>query len=394
LQAAIHQAGETGKSVIACTGVFEENVVLRGDAVPDLFGGFDCSSGWRRTDGRTTVRPVTGIPLRIDAVSTGVLVEGFEFEAADAIEPGESSVAAIVTRSEDVVLTGVRLAAGNGADGANGAPAPMPSEGTADSGNAAQQLLGASAKLCTCGTTSSRGGGGGDGGAFPQGGEDGLPELGAGMSGAVYGEDGTTLLDCARGGGGTRGADAPLSPPGESALDPGSFTEDGAWVPAPGAPGPVGVPGQGGGGGRGGPTGGGGGGGCGGCGGEGGKPGQGGGGSFGAIVFESVVAIVHSEIETRSGGRGGAGAPGQDGQPGGPGGDDVGNGCYGGDGGTGGKGGGGGGGAGGSSVGILLRAGTLVDSGTTFVLGEPGDGGPSADPSGAAGIVGQSSDAY
>lgn len=377
LSAALLRAANERKRVIACSGVFDENLELSADRFADIFGGFDCTDAWSPTDGRTTVRPAAGIPLRIDGVLNAVQIQRFEFEARSASSPGESSVAALITHSEEVVLWRVRLSAGNGADGLPGESPGEASEGPATQGTAATDLTGAGSVSCACGSGYTRGGGGGDGGTegFAGAGEPGRPMLGAGDGGALYAEDEVTLADCGWGGGGKRGADGPQSESGSNAAEHGAFTAEGFWEAAKGEPGFEGACGQGGGGGRGGPSGGGGGGGCGGCGGLGGGGGQGGGGSFGLIAFASRITVAESEIETRAGGDAGKGALGDAGQTGGLGGSGAASGCSGGEGGTGAAGGAGGGGAGGLSAGILHAQSNIQYPEVTFSTGIGGAGG-------------------
>jgi hypothetical protein len=89
--------------------------------------------------------------------------------------------------------------------------------------------------------------------------------------------------------------------------------------------------------------------------------------------------LIGGTVETSAAGNGGSGSAGQTGQNGGAGGKGGNNACSGGRGGKGGAGGGGGGGAGGVSIGIIADSTSAVsDAKTTFMLGEPGDGGKGA----------------
>lgn len=374
LRAAVARAVAHRKgTVVACTGTYYENLEITTDAALQLSGGRDCTT-WEKTGGRSTVQPASGVPLRITRVKRLLEIEGFEFQASDAIDPGASSVAAVVVNADNVRFIRVRLAAGHGADGldATAQAYVLPDPSQLNGKDATETQGGMNTQISCPGGTETRGGRGADAelGGYVSEAEAGLPET------PGSGQAGESDLQCSMGGGGRDGADGESGADGAGAASLGKLGEDGTWIPMAGADGQDGKPGQGGGGGRGGINGGGGGGGSGGCGGKGGTGGGGGGASIGLIAVASTVSLILSEIETKSGGDGGDGAAGQLGQLGGASGNGHGYGCAGGTGGVGGNGGSGGGGAGGLSVAILtLNANVDRDDRTKLKLGTPGDGG-------------------
>ncbi len=363
--------------------------------LPDLhiWGGFDCAS-WTQTR-PTRIKTEPGkTPLTISGAS-GLIIEGFDFEAADGADLGQSSIAAFVQSSTNVTLRGVTLKAGKGHRGADGeAPSPNYSD-AAHAGGDASGTSGGAACENTCvnkpSAVSSRGGRGGsvqaaDSGADaggPEPGEDGSPDLGA--TSDPDGKGGTVSPSCNA----HTGASAPPASGGNGARTYGSLTSSG-WTPDDGAPGETGLPGQGGGGGAAAKTpqpgggGGGGGGGCGGCGGTGGPAGKGGGSSIALVSLSSTITLEACTLSAAEAGAGGNGALGQDGQVGGLGGDRAGGACSGGNGGNGGAGGLGGGGAGGLSVGIAYKGSrpSLVST-TPSVSATPAPGGGSGSASDA-----------
>ena len=392
---AIELAGNT-KMVIACDGSYAEQVKLTAGA--KLYGGFACPGSampWKYETGKKSkVAPSDrGVALGVATGAAVVVIEDFEFDALDATDPGESSVAAFVNTSTMVAFTRVKLVAGKGMDGANGTMTPvtfpLPSM---LKGNSASGDTGGPFNLITCpagGTT--KGGKGGDGGLGIAGGQNGTPDLGGGKGG-------TLGADCAAGGAGVSGADASPQPVASGATKVGSITPTG-WTGAAGTDGAPGTPGQGGGGGTGAESnsttgavsGGAGGGGAGGCGGAPGTAGKAGGSSIALLVLSSAVTLSASELVTGDAGKGGDGAAGQDGQTqSGGGGVQSGDACQGGKGGKGGKGGAGGGAAGGVSLGIAYQGmapTTDADTkSTTGAAGAKGIGGAPGINDGIAGI--------
>ena len=78
-----------------------------------LYGGFECTGWTYATTRRARVHPATGVALVVKGLTTGVTVEDFEFNAADAAV-GASSIGAIVDTALNVVLRGVKVTAGKG----------------------------------------------------------------------------------------------------------------------------------------------------------------------------------------------------------------------------------------------------------------------------------------
>jgi hypothetical protein len=387
LTLAIDKARAEKKIIIACQGTFREPVEISG-ADPEfalrIYGGFNCTSNgamWVRSGDPVVVSPATGPALRVQGAA-GLLIEDFEFKSVDATQRGESSIAAVVASSTDVVFRRVTFDAGEGVDGAAGASAPPPFARAPDGHPGDGTTGGPAQQSCTC--SESVGGKGGNLGSTSMvNGEDGKPVLSDG--GGKGGQGGDTSCSS-----GTPGAPGATAAAGKGATIPGTI-ENLTWMPSAGDPGQSGGTAQGGGGGGGGPTGGGGGGGCGGCGGQGGRAGQGGGASIGLLISHSGVALYESTVRTSLAGDGGAGSPGQPGQLAGAGGDASG--CPGGPGGAGGAGAPGGGGAGGISVGVVYEGDPpSLDQFFDYMLGPAGLGGSETGTS--AGIVGVSAKTF
>jgi len=163
----------------------------------------------------------------------------------------------------------------------------------------------------------------------------------------------------------------------------GEITEEGYLIPSREEGQQGGTGGGGGGGFASGPTALGGGGGGGGCGGSGGEGGGHGGASIGVFAWGDAirVSVTNATVETLGGGDGGAGSSGGAGGMGGAGGSGSGAGAAGGPGGPGGRGGEGGPGSGGPSLGLVVRAGTMVEAtGVTWTLGSGGMSGSPLGP--------------
>ena len=388
---AVELAGAT-KIVIACDGAYDEQVKLTSGA--KLYGGFSCPGSvmpWTYEAGKkATVAPsARGLALSIASSASSVVIEDFEFDAQDGVDPGESSVAAFVNASSNVAVTRVKLVAGKGVDGANGSLSPVtfPAQTTLNGHAATGDTAGPfNLVMCLAGG-STKGGVGGNGGGAASGGGLGLPDLAMGKGG-VQGS-------CSPNGTGQDGANAVSQLPASGAMKLGTITPTG-WSGVSGADGAPGTPGQGGGGGTGAATGGGGGGGgAGGCGGAGGTGGKAGGSSIALLVLNSTLTMTANELVAVSAGKGGSGFVGQSGQtPGGSAGVQVPDGCGGGKGGAGGAGGAGGGAAGGISAGIAYVSATVPtpDSATTITTGPAGAKGVGGVPGTNDGIAGVKQD--
>lgn len=379
-----------------CEGTYAEDVTL--DSPHDgvsIYGGYKCGD-WTYTGNKAQIGVGT-LALKIDATTKPLTIEDVFVKAADATNPGGSSVAAFVNNATGISFLRVNLTAGNGKNGADGAAGSNFSASLAQSdpsiaghnasgatGGALQQCAG----LCTD-NVASTGGQGGVGGAAPSSGSAGAPALGGGQAG-------TTGQGCGSGGAGSDGANA--SAVGTDATSPTTLGAFGAtgWIATAGPSGGNGGPGQGGGGGAGATAtnaGGGGGGACGGCGGGGGGGGAGGGGSIALAAVSSSVTVNASELHAGNGGAGGKGSAGQDGQLGGYGGLQSAPGCSGGAGGKGAKGGTSAGGVGGISAGILYQGtAPTSDSTTTSAItlgtaGAKGVGGKAGQNDGIDGVA-------
>ncbi|MFO0613192.1 MAG: hypothetical protein U0414_11410 [Polyangiaceae bacterium] len=393
---ALAVATPAGKPVYVCSGQFDETIQLVEGT--SLFGGIDCTSGYRwvgkpTAADRTLVSPASGVPLVVTPdpmASTVARVFGFTFHAPPGVAASDSSIAAIVegapTRFEQSRFEA--SAAKDGTDAVQNAAPPV-AGGAGNAGHATLNgtcspaettfFLGGAAKSNpSC--PSSIGGEGGQGGTGL--GSDGLPgsngapldamhpALGIGGSGQACG---MICPPCKPGAQGVPGGDG-----GDGSAGAGAGSIVGTtYVGVNGGAGdPGGIGGGGGGGGGAHSVDGcradsGGSGGAGGCGGAGGAGGTFGGSSIALVVVGTAnVTFVGCTAASAQAGRGGDGAPGIAGAPGGAGGNggnhliagafatDA---CAGGQGGAGGDGGNGGGGSGGHSVG-LVSVNTMCDA--------------------------------
>jgi hypothetical protein len=345
-----------------------------------------------------------GYALVVRGAAANLELADLELAARPAIQPGDSSVAVLVSATtERVTFRRATLRAAVGAKGADATALAPFSPASAPNGTPGA-LPGAGAATSNPACSASIGGAGARDGAVK--GQPGLPALTpafpAGFSG-IGGVDGA----CSVAGNGANGAYGAAGSAGLGPATLGVLSADG-WVSAESVPGGQGGHAQGGGGGAqaypGGIAGSGG---AGGCGGAGGAPGQAGGASVALALFEANVTLLGCSLVTGDGGRGGDGAKGQKAQLGGSGTDYTAKACGGGIGGIGGSGGGGGGGGnGGVSAGILYKGtAPLIDGaskatasslprvtlgaggapGTKGLGGEPADPGPP----GTAGRPGQ-----
>jgi hypothetical protein len=380
--------------VYVCEGTYAEHVKVT--SAVSLYGGFACGA-WSYSGGKAKIAPAgVGYALEIGDTTGDVTIADLSFVAVDAVDKGESSIAAFVHKASKVTFVRSALEAGNGKEGvdgelgATGTISAVSSGAVNATGNASSGTTPGLQKVCTCsggGTSTGAGGGAPNGAGAP-----GMPNLGGGAPNDGVGGLGNTNCTAAEpNGSGNTGADA------VNAADAASVTAVGAldaagWNPKAGEVGANGTPGQGGGGGGGRDgTSAGGGGACGGCGGTGGKGGSGGGASIALLAFNSPVTLQTSSLAAKAGGVGGAGAGGGPGAAGGTGGPPSGgsNGCGAGDGGKGGDGGAGGGGPGGVSVGVLYKGPKPTLDGTAATTGAPGAKGTGGKPGINDGIDGQ-----
>ncbi|HZF48462.1 MAG TPA: PGRS family protein [Polyangiaceae bacterium] len=395
---AIEMAGPE-KRIYACAEEFNEAVELPSGFT--VYGGLGCALDWEYIGAqvKTALMPGAGeVPLKLLGGGSVTRLFDIRAEAASAVMPGGSSIAAIADQAE-VELTRCELIAGDGADGDPGAPygetaADGPSGNAGGDACSANQVLGGKDVTSACADGMSIGGLGGVGSAntaLP--GNSGLPKDATNAGGLA-----DTGMSCGPGG---KGGDGAPGDPGAGGDGLGTFGLDG-YTGVSGAPGKPGSRGNGGGGGGGSRGGsgvgkcsdaasaggaGGGGGGAGGCGGEGGRGGGAGGSSIaliqlgGSVTFSGSARLVTGIAG--GGGDGGDGqAPGKGGQPGvggmNGGATSLKSGCSGGAGGVGGAGGQGGGGAGGHAVGIAYTGEAPSTMGLTFLIGSAGAAGLSA----------------
>lgn len=380
------------KVVLVCNGSYDEHVTITSGV--RVFGGFDCAD-WSDDPGAPSFGPTDpGAALSVDSVDAEVLLDRVSFEVGDAVEAGETALAAIVNASPRVTLRAVSLQAGSGRAGANGklSAFTFPDAASLKGNPEGPAAEGGAEKVCTCqkGLTST-GGVGGTPSSSGQNGAKGLPSLGGGAGGDP------SAGDCGGGSSGKKGADASPEKPAPGAKRWGTISSLG-WEAAAGTDGQPGQPGQGGGGGASlSNSGHGGGGGCGGCGGNGGAAGKGGGASIALLSLDSTVTLEGCSLRTADAGKGGSGAAGQAGQQQAGGGGaplDTVSSCGGGSGGFGAAGAAGGGGAGGISAGIVWQGDTApnVSSDTTVTFGKPGSSGPGGVPGTNDGVAGVARD--
>jgi hypothetical protein len=378
LGAAIRAAVNASKHVYACTGVYEEPMLI-GTAISnglEVFGGLSCDTFLADPGGAHSLVRAKGKGAALAIADTReVVIERFDFENVPADSAaGTTYVGGFIQNAQKITLRDVRFRAAPGESAADGvAPAGPASSGVPGNpgANACAQNpnpggAAASTAGCSAQATSTAGGSGGDGAIGSGNGgngtwrgfQGGLGDTGSGWS-------------CTAGSGLGQGPSPSYGDqPGSGAKGFGALVGTG-FVGFSGQAGVDGQPGFGGAGGGGArapascpglamPTGASaGGGGSGGCGGKGGKPGGPGGSSFGLITVDSDVLMEAGAIAVGNGGRGGRGAAGQRGGKGGPGargGTGVAGSvaaCDGTAGGDAGNGGPGGGGNGGHSIGVL-----------------------------------------
>jgi hypothetical protein len=418
LPRALHGAKAETMRVYACdegTGYIDALTI---DATFDgvnLYGGFECATWTYATTRRARVHPASGTALTVKSLTTGVTVEDFEFDAADAAM-GASSTGAVVDTALNVVLRGVKVVAGNGGGGANGVDGGQGADGWPTGG----QQNGFPA-ACPFGSPMQRGGIWSDpSGCDSQGGPGGQANQ-ANLGNA--GNPGAPPWDVTPPNVDNRGAEGPVGEDGKAG-SPGNAGDRGvpgsafgtfvaaSYVIGPGGSfGTVGKVGQGGGGGGGsnvtewptlciGASGGAGG--MGGCGGEPGTGGASAGASVALISWMSLLTLDRSELTSAAGGSGGSGGNGGKGGKGQSGG--TGGAAYegdagaplgkGGNGGPGGNGGSGAGGNGGPSCALVYKGtaptklnGTVVVHGPAGLKGTGGSVDNAKAPDGLTGTV-------
>lgn len=395
VEAALAQAANGTRRVYACAGSFNEAVALPQGT--SLYGGLACDKGWS-WDGvqRTTLAGSPGaIPLRLTAGTEPIRVADVTVHAADAVAPGGSSIAVLVTGAI-ALFARCDFIAGDAMDGLAGAPggAPIAQAGNGSPGASAcgNKLnppiapIGGAAANNSCDGTTLLAGMGGLGGIAASG-NGGNGEAGDFGAGGPSGTGDKAPPACTNGGPGAVGqAGFPGKGGGQEDTTLGLVDEAGfhGFDGAGGLFGTNGTSGGGGGGSRAGLTCNGASGGAGGAGGCHGSPGLGGtagGASIALVSLSATLDFSNVHLTVGRGGNGGDGGDGQFGQlggsggNGGPAGGGVSGGCAGGSGGDGGNGGPGGGGAGGPSIGVAYVGAAPTGSATVLFSGDPGLGG-------------------
>lgn len=392
LSTALSHTRGTGNRIYVCgtsSQVYAETLALTAlDSGRQIFGGLTCDAWTYDEAAKPNVRaPAANTNALVVDGTTGLLVEDLAFTALDASGAGASSIAVFVRGGADVTMHRVKITAGKGVDGTNGADGNYTFPSVSLDGNPVNGTGGGGVKdgpACPGVTATSRGGRGKDG-LTSEDGTAGLPSISPSVPPTATGAGGTKDVTCGAGGTGKDGSSGPEGAVGGNALVVGTLTLVG-WQTASGGDGKPGAVAQGGGGGGGPNAGAGGGGAAGGCGGAGGAGGLGGGGSIGCLVLNAMVTLDTAIVTTSDGGKGGAGGAGQGGEPGGSGSGGANGGCAGGSGGTGGTGAHGGGGAGGVSVPVLYKSASAPSiTNLTAQKGQPGAGGAGATGSGIPG---------
>jgi hypothetical protein len=385
-----------------------------------LYGGFECATWTYATTHRSRVHPASGTALTVKSLTTGLTVEAFEFDAADAAT-GASSIAAVVDTALNVALHEVRVVAGTGGAGAKGAEGGKgvdgPVVGIEQNGFPAVCPYGGGGQLgglwLNESSCQSLGGNGGPANKNSTGG----PGQAGSPGNDNHGVPGPT------GGDGAPGSVGNAGTPGSATTGAGLFTAAGYTAAPAGGDGAIGTEGQGGGGGGGsnapsstnciGASGGAGG--MGGCGGQPGTGGASGGASVALLAWNSPITLDHCDLLSAaggSGGNGGAGGKGGQGNPGATGGAaytgdagpmpdagvGLGKGGNGGTGGNGGNGGSGAGGNGGPSYAIVYKGALPTKQNSTSVshgaAGTKGSGGSVDNVKAPDGLAGLAADEF
>jgi hypothetical protein len=310
LGAAIGLAQKLKKTVIACSGTYNEALVVK-DGV-SVYGDFDCTTNpakWTETATNAKLISPTSPALRADNIVTGTTIGNIDITAPDAAGTEPSSIGAIINASPGLELSHLLITTGKAQDGTAG------TDGAQLVDDATVLPIGQPGGTNTCGGSPTYfGGAGGAGGSRNQ-------KCNAGMPPTI------TTVSFAP------GAGAPGYAGGGA---PGASSSGGSYVSAQGfirGDGAAGASGNGGTGKTGGPatntcavtadingfktcdctnggiskgTGGV----AGGCPGVAGSPGTGGGASIGVISFGAAVTLTTVSITTGKGGDGGKGTGG------------------------------------------------------------------------------------
>ncbi|NUN51729.1 MAG: hypothetical protein HUU06_02930, partial [Planctomycetaceae bacterium] len=249
---AILEANGTDRPIYVCNESFNE--VVEAPAGMELYGGLDCANGWTWSDaGRTTLTASPdSVPLKLTSGTALTRIENFAVTAADAMQSGGSSIAAIID-NVTAEISFCELTAGAARDGADGQTDITPAMEGVDGqpGIAAcdpmAMALGGTGGMVTCDGIMSQGGNGGNGGIptadiVGQNGSPGQPGDVAGGTGQPDDAGACTI--------GQIGADGTPGTVGNGGTEIGSLSISGI-AGGNGQNGGTGTPGQGGGGGGG-----------------------------------------------------------------------------------------------------------------------------------------------
>jgi hypothetical protein len=125
---AIAKAKAASKRVFVCAGRFDEKLAIDGTTDgAQIFGGLKCNA-WSYSGDRVVVAPSTkGYALTATGLSSGLRLEDFELSVRGGVDlaAGESSIAAFVASSLNVVFGRVLFHA---RDGAPGSPGTSPAD--------------------------------------------------------------------------------------------------------------------------------------------------------------------------------------------------------------------------------------------------------------------------
>jgi hypothetical protein len=324
-------AKPTSKRVYVCEGTYREAIVVA-DGV-SMVGGLDCSSAtWALGNTRTRIEAPTSPAITASSITKPTRFERFDVSAPDGTAKDRSSIAFFATNAAAITIANSRIAAGNGANGADGVePAATIPSGDPDgrAGMTMREYCWWTAdKACwnSYGFEAELGGAGGSIKCNGVAANDGAMGGSGGVWESVLAPGQTQRFWVAKNGlassaGNAGREDVALT--AASGVSPASGTWSRAgFAPGDGTAGENGANGRSGDGGNGSPPttsaenkyywygSQGSGGGAGGCGGIAGTPGEGGGASVAAFVVDGAMTFIASELVAKHGGTGGRGTVG------------------------------------------------------------------------------------
>ena len=218
-------------------------------AIPvSIFGGFECTH-WTYSSNKAVFKPAnTGAAITVTGTAGDVLIADLDVTAADGVAPGESSVGVFAANASKLVLRRMKVTAGTGAKGIDGAaPAPFSSSKAPDGNSGSGATPGVAVPNPLCSTSVGGAGGAahnhvddGDTGTVAQ--SSPFPNTATGIGGQ------SASADCTGSSLGKSGSYGPVGGPGAGATVDGILSDIG-WSPSSGGIGGRGTDGQGGGGG-------------------------------------------------------------------------------------------------------------------------------------------------